>query len=455
MSWNIGFINEFIAVILEAIIMIFTYYVILDRAYFFIENKFKTVLFIISYSLVSMWSTFNIPPMYHTLVITSFSIIILSTITSIKFKKSLITILICIIYFALIEVSTVAIFTLISGNNYFDSHILKSNLVIITYIAKFIEWLIIFLLYKFYKMPIKINAEKREENIAGYWVLGMFVMALFILAGIISKEKALVYQVVLMVFFYVFVILGIIDYRSKLELIKIKNNYHLKQEYINNLEAIVDIIRKEKHDFANHINTVYAMCIMNREDSLDRIKDYLKKTTNNLQESYRFYDTGNSYVDGLIAVKSNYAFENSIYLDVDFETPLSAILIRDNDLIGVIGNILDNAMHAVSTGDKEGKKIVSVYGYLENNKYFLSIANNGPMVPKEIVNKIFKKGFSTKKQNKGEHGFGLYIVNDIVKKNGGQILFSSFQEETEFLIEFKVKEDYYEESCHSTYQCDI
>jgi sensor histidine kinase regulating citrate/malate metabolism len=270
-----------------------------------------------------------------------------------------------------------------------------------------------------------------------------------------DKENAIMYELVLTAFFFVFIVLGLIDHKNKLELIKIKNNYHLKQEYINNLEVIVDIIRKEKHDFANHINTVYAMCIMNREDALDRIKEYLKKTTNNIQDSYRFYDTGNSYVDGLVAVKSNYAFENNIYLDVDFETPLNAILTSDNDLIAVIGNILDNAMYAVSTEDKEEKKIVSIYGYIENNKYHLSISNNGPMIPKEIQNKIFKKGFSTKKENKAEHGFGLYIVNDIVQKNGGQILLSSSPEETEFLIEFKIKEEYYEENCSSTYKTNI
>lgn len=455
MNINIEFINEFIAVILEATITIFTYHVVLNKAYIFSKSKFKILLFAIAYALLSMWSTFNVPPIYHTLLIIFFSTITLSAMTLIKLRKSLIAILICMVYFGLMEFCTVAIFTVISGKNYFNAEILNSNLALITYIAKFIEASIIYLLYKFNKIPIKISAEKSEENISGYWILGMFIMALFIITGIMDKENAIMYELVLTAFFFVFIVLGLIDHKNKLELIKIKNNYHLKQEYINNLEVIVDIIRKEKHDFANHINTVYAMCIMNREDALDRIKEYLKKTTNNIQDSYRFYDTGNSYVDGLVAVKSNYAFENNIYLDVDFETPLNAILTSDNDLIAVIGNILDNAMYAVSTEDKEEKKIVSIYGYIENNKYHLSISNNGPMIPKEIQNKIFKKGFSTKKENKAEHGFGLYIVNDIVQKNGGQILLSSSPEETEFLIEFKIKEEYYEENCSSTYKTNI
>ena len=442
MDYN-AILYESLAGLFEATTIVFIYLGIFDKTYYLKENKFKIISFIIMSTAFSTWASLIVEPGYHTMVIISFMTIILSIQVSTKFLKSFIAVLISIIFIGLVDFLVLIIFSFFLGDSLFDSTILNQYKDQVMFTAKFVELLIIFFIYKYNKKIIRLQSEDLDENILGYWVLGMFLMTLFISIGIFNKANSFILQMSLFLFLLIFIIVGMMDYRKKMELLQIKNKFHLKEEYINNLEAIVDIIRREKHDFANHINTIYAMCIMNRPDSLDRIKTYLKNTTNNLESSYRFFDTGNGYVDGLIAVKSNFAFENNIYLDVDFETSLEAIIINDNDLVGVIGNIIDNAFYAVNLKKDEGKKIVSVYGYIEKDRYYLSIANNGPMVPKEIGNKIFKKGFSTKLNNKKDHGFGLYIVDQIVKKNGGEILFSSSQEETEFLIEFRVKQEYY------------
>lgn len=436
-------LKEFIAVLMEAVIMILIYLRVFEKNYYLKEEKSKVIFFILMYAVFSTWASLSIPQGYHSIIIMIFSTMILSILTSTKFLKSFIAVVVGLIYFTIVDLLTISVISLITGDDLFDSIKLESIKYQVTFTAKFIQIFIVLMIYKYNKRIIKFKSNDEDENVLGYWFLGMFLMALFITVGISNKKDVYLYQALLFAFFFLFIVVGMIDYKKKIELLQIKNKYHLKEEYINNLEAIVDIIRREKHDFANHINTVYAMCIMNRPDTLERIKAYLKSTTNNLESTYKFYDTGNGYVDGLIAVKSNFAFENNIYLDVDFETPLEVIAINDNDLIGIIGNVLDNALYAVFSEKEDGKKIVSVYGYMENERYYLSIANNGPMVPKEIGNKIFKKGFSTKSDNRRDHGFGLYIVDQLVKKNGGQIIFSSSPEETEFLIEFKVRKEYY------------
>ncbi|KOA20189.1 sensor histidine kinase DpiB [Clostridium homopropionicum DSM 5847] len=442
MSYN-AIWGESLAGLFETITIVLIYLEIFDKTYYLKENKYKIISLIVMSTAFSAWASLIIEPGYHTMVIITFMTIILSIQISTKFLKSFIAVLIGVIFIGIIDFFVLIIFSFFLGHSLFDLDILNQYKGQVMFVAKFVELFIIFLIYKFNKKMIRLQSGDVDEGILGYWVLGMFLMTLFISIGIFNKADSFILQMSLYLFLFIFIIVGMLDYKKKMELLQIKNKFHLKEEYINNLEAIVDIIRREKHDFANHINTIYAMCIMNRPDSLDRIKNYLKNTTNNLESSYKFFETGNGYVDGLIAVKSNFAFENDIYLDVDFETSLEAVIINDNDLVRVIGNIIDNAFYAVNLKKDEGKKIVSVYGYIENDRYYLSIANNGPMVPKEIGNKIFKKGFSTKENNKKDHGFGLYIVDQIVKKNGGEILFSSSQEETEFLIEFRVKQEYY------------
>ena len=113
--------------------------------------------------------------------------------------------------------------------------------------------------------------------------------------------------------------------------------------------------------------------------------------------------------------------------------------IEDYDLISIVSNLIDNAFDAILSESEHEGKIISVYGYTEGENYYLSVSNNGPVIPAELIDRIFEKGFSTKKENKGEHGFGLHIIKQLVEKNGGRITVSSSEEETEFLVRIKRK----------------
>ncbi|QGU94930.1 GHKL domain-containing protein [Clostridium bovifaecis] len=441
-----NFILESSLSIMEALNIALIYLGVVQKVHYFKEEKLKIALFIILYSIFSAWASIGIPNGYHSVLIILLSIIVLSILTSTRMTISSIGVLASAIYFLIVEITIMLLASGITGINFFNAEEFQRVRYIFTVIVKILEMIfVILIMYKRKNHILKLSYRDIEEGNFVYWFLGMFLMGLVVLSvNFINSNKVdmLLYNILLFLIFLFFIVIGIIDYRKKVELINIKNKFHVREEYINNLEAVVDIIRKEKHDFANHINTVYAICILNRENSTERIKDYLKSITDNLQSSYKFYNTGNTYVDGLIAVKSNYAFENNIYLDVDFETSLEALEINDNDLVAILSNILDNAFHAVLSEPKEKKKIVSVYGYIESNKYYLSIANNGPMISEEAKGKIFKKGFSTKVYNKKEHGFGLFIVEQLIRKNEGEIMFSSSEEETEFLFILKVKKGY-------------
>ena len=97
----------------------------------------------------------------------------------------------------------------------------------------------------------------------------------------------------------------------------------------------------------------------------------------------------------------------------------------------------------------EDKRIISFYSYVEYGNYYISISNNGPMISEKHLNQIFERGFSTKKKNEKDHGYGLYIVNELVNKNSGSIEVTSDVNNTEFLLKFNVKEGYYNETINS------
>lgn len=444
------FIVKIVTSALEAVPILLMYLKVLQKEYYLKEHKEKIGLYVSIHSIFSAWAIMGIKNGGHTPAIIIFSIMVLAILTSTALKNSAIAGLVSFIYIMTIELGCIAIFSIFAGTN---SIILLDNIGIDIGFALVLNLIRVSILVFMYKAKIKflkLPSKEEEDNITSYWMLGMLIMIICVFSVnyiISNKTNIVIYQVLLFLLLLFFIVIGIIDYTKRMELNKIKNKFELKEEYAKDLESIIDIIRREKHDFANHINTIYAMCILDKPDTLDCIKNYLKRTISNLESSYKFFDTGNDYIDGLIAMKSNFAFENNIHLDIDFEISLDAIMADDYDLVGIISNILDNAFQALnSEKHDDGKKIVSVYGYVEENKYYLSIANNGPMIPENKIDKIFNKGFTTKNDAKKDHGFGLFIVNNLMKKNEGKVIVSSSPEETEFLLEFKLKKSYCEET---------
>ena len=220
----------------------------------------------------------------------------------------------------------------------------------------------------------------------------------------------------------------------------IENKLLLQKEYSKNMEQIVDAVRKERHDFNNHISTLLALCTMPGSGAADRIRAYAQKLTNN-QEQKGTHLYGNKYLDGLLSVKNNRAINKGIHFEVDVVTTLENVSVDDVDLTSIVGNILDNAFDAVLMNPPEKKKIVSLSIFDEDNRCCISISNNGIEIPEKHKKHIFDYKYSTKKKAEGERGYGLYIVKELITRNKGEITFHSNEFETEFLIAFQYKVD--------------
>ena len=106
---------------------------------------------------------------------------------------------------------------------------------------------------------------------------------------------------------------------------------------------------------------------------------------------------------------------------------------EDWQLCKVLSNLIDNAMTALSETTEERKLEIDINEDREN--YLFTVSNNGTAIPKEHLENIFKRGFSTKKES--GHGMGLAIVSDIVKENRGNISVSSTEERTSFAVSFQ------------------
>ena len=229
----------------------------------------------------------------------------------------------------------------------------------------------------------------------------LFKEIIFILLGI--------FMVVLTVYF------ANIEKKSK-EIIRLNNA----------LEEKVEELKKVKHDYGAQISYLYGMHLMGKYDRLgDLLKDIINGNNNITSE---VMITPNASTISMIIKGIDHRGVNII---VDEQVDLEKVELSEIELQRVISNILRNSVAAMKS-----RGVITIRTYYEINKFVIKIQNNGPKIEENIINKIFEAGFSTKKDEGENHGFGLAIVKEIVEKYDGNISVSSSEKFTEFLMKF-------------------
>ena len=89
---------------------------------------------------------------------------------------------------------------------------------------------------------------------------------------------------------------------------------------------------------------------------------------------------------------------------------------RKNLIQRCINNLIDNA---IKYGDKVKVALIN-----NNNSLFIKIEDNGPGIPEEEYENVFKPFYKIDKGRAGSKssvGLGLSIASDIVRSHGGNI----------------------------------
>ena len=167
---------------------------------------------------------------------------------------------------------------------------------------------------------------------------------------------------------------------------------------------------------------------------MERINSYVSKISETIHTSFRLLDTGNDYIDGILSIKQNYAIKNEIDFKVIISEPFSTLKIREDELISIVSNLIDNAFESFEEGLNIINKKVVFETYMEYENFIIKISDNGRQIPAVKIKEIFAKGFSTKVDKSGEHGFGLFITKELVQKNHGVIFADSSIDETIFTV---------------------
>jgi sensor histidine kinase regulating citrate/malate metabolism len=150
---------------------------------------------------------------------------------------------------------------------------------------------------------------------------------------------------------------------------------------------------------------------MINKNEQERVLEYTKQIESKLEQTAAYSMTGNIAIDSIINYKLTQAKERKVDVDVEIVLPEN-IAVKEDDIIVILGNILDNAIEAVELLEKD-KFINLTVGY-EKGVMFIHIKNSYDSLVNVSGGKLL-----TRKKEKNMHGIGLQSVNNVIEKYNG------------------------------------
>ncbi|MFW5647629.1 MAG: sensor histidine kinase [Candidatus Alkaliphilus sp. MAG34] len=191
------------------------------------------------------------------------------------------------------------------------------------------------------------------------------------------------------------------------------------KRYAPFLKSMIHEIRQKQHDFKNHLNMLYMIVqIENDRQAREKIKEYIEKLLGSIEPIDKLLDIEDQILNAIIYSKRALAEKKNICFEVEIKEEVPGYPLERYEFVELVGNLLDNAIEAAEGSNDGNSKIILTLGIDEGFK-IIETRNTGTKIQQSDIDKMFKRGFSTKK---GEHrGYGLYNIKKIVEHYNGTI----------------------------------
>ena len=157
-------------------------------------------------------------------------------------------------------------------------------------------------------------------------------------------------------------------------------------------------IRRIRHDMKNHLN---AISLLYSEGRQKELLDYLHTVSDQIGQTEQVVSTGNPAFDAVLNIKLNEMKENGIDCSPALSVPQNMVL-PFSDTVTILGNLLDNAIHATLKQMKQmDRPVITLSVTWQQGNLFLHLSN--PCSAKTVP----------------EYGTGLRNVEETVKKYSG------------------------------------
>ncbi len=187
-------------------------------------------------------------------------------------------------------------------------------------------------------------------------------------------------------------------------------------EQLVGVKTYAETLRAQSHEFSNRLHVIMGMLQM---ENYEEVKQYIREIVSfSVQENVNIAtQIKDAALAGFLIGKLSLAREKNIELTIHINEIVPEP--HDNQLtheiITVIGNLIDNSIDALAN---QNSKIIKVKLNYSQQNLKIDITDSGEGLTPHMQQKIFEKGYSTKGDNRG---YGLYLINESVKKLNGSI----------------------------------
>ena len=202
------------------------------------------------------------------------------------------------------------------------------------------------------------------------------------------------------------------------------------EEYLPIIEGLIEQVRIRQHDYHNKLQSIHALAYVYKD--FESLKGALLETTEHdmLPDfEMNLLKLNMHLVSGFLFSKIRQADKEGKELHLDTEQYVIRTTCTEYEVIECLGILIDNAIEATDEGGTILAKIGS-----QDDKLVFEIKNAGPHLTPEFCKNIFKKGYSTKKNDMDNHGIGLYKLNRMVKEHEGKLTLENVEvDQTEYI----------------------
>ncbi|SHJ35751.1 sensor histidine kinase [Lutispora thermophila] len=214
---------------------------------------------------------------------------------------------------------------------------------------------------------------------------------------------------------------------------KVREKEYLAQKiYISGIEDMLKQLRAQRHDFNHHIGCIYGLLCMGKTEEA---KIYISKLAGELSSFNNIISVDNPIITSVLNVKLRKAHDEHIKTSLDIS--LQKKICCDPLYLSIIlGNLLDNAIEACSKIPEEERKL-SIKMFTKQGNLIIKIVNSRDKTLHISKAKLYEN--YTSKEDKANHGLGLYNIRKVVEGLNG---FMKIQvKETEFEVDIAIPLD--------------
>ena len=219
---------------------------------------------------------------------------------------------------------------------------------------------------------------------------------------------------------------AILDIREALGADRIADQARMLEEAYGQLEDLNGTLRKQRHDFMNHLQVVFSLLELNEAGEAMK---YVEIVYGDIKKTGSVLKTAIPAVNALIAAKKQDCEERGIALQTHITANWREMPVPGWEMCRVLGNLIDNARDALLEDAEKRDRRIELTIDETPRAYTFRVENNGPAIPLDTQKRIFQLGFTTKSDG---HGSGLSIVEEILKHYGGEIAVASDANRTAF-----------------------